>query len=213
MLGPVEDVLARSHTDLSPAAASQLEVVHRNGLRLLRLVNTLLDFSRIEAGRVRAIYQPTDLAAFTADLASNFRSACERAGLRLERRLPAAARAGVSWTGRCGRRSSSTSFPTPSSSPSRARSPSRCGRSAARAELQVRDTGTGIPAEEMPRLFERFHRVENARGRTHEGSGIGLALVQELVKLHGGSITAESEVGQGTTFLISLPTGKRPSAA
>ncbi len=62
MLGPVEDLLAKSHTDLSPAAASQLEVVHRNGLRLLRLVNTLLDFSRIEAGRVRATYQPTDLA-------------------------------------------------------------------------------------------------------------------------------------------------------
>ena len=64
----------------------------------------------------------------------------------------------------------------------------------------MRDTGTGIPAEELPRLFERFHRVENARGRTHEGSGIGLALVQELVKLHGGSIRAESVLGQGTTF-------------
>ena len=68
---------------MSPAAASQLEVVHRNGLRLLRLVNTLLDFSRIEAGRVRASYQPTDLAAFTAELASVFRAAIERAGLRL----------------------------------------------------------------------------------------------------------------------------------
>jgi signal transduction histidine kinase len=68
----------------------------------------------------------------------------------------------------------------------------------------VRDTGTGIPAEEMTRLFERFHRVENARGRTHEGSGIGLALVQELVKLHRGSITAESEAGRGTTFVISI---------
>jgi signal transduction histidine kinase len=83
MLGPVEDLLARSHTDLPPAAAGQLEVVHRNGLRLLRLVNTLLDFSRIEAGRVRAVYRPTDLAAFTAELASVFRSACEKAGLRL----------------------------------------------------------------------------------------------------------------------------------
>ena len=68
----------------------------------------------------------------------------------------------------------------------------------------MRDTGTGIPPEEMLRLFERFHRVENARGRTHEGSGIGLALVQEFVKLHGGSITAESEVGKGTTWAVNL---------
>ncbi len=83
MLGPVEDLLARSHTDLSPAATGQLELVHRNGLRLLRLVNTLLDFSRIEAGRVRAAFQATDLASFTADLASVFRAAVERAGLRL----------------------------------------------------------------------------------------------------------------------------------
>src|SRR5262249_30618615 len=75
------------------------------------------------------------------------------------------------------------------------------------AELEVRDTGTGIPAEEMPRLFERFHRIEHARGRTHEGSGIGLALVEELVRLHGGRITAESEIGKGTTFTVILPLG------
>ncbi|HEX5272853.1 MAG TPA: response regulator [Gemmataceae bacterium] len=75
------------------------------------------------------------------------------------------------------------------------------------AELVVRDTGTGIPAAGMPRLFERFHRVQNARGRTHEGSGIGLALVQELVKLHGGSVTAESRFGQGTTFTVTVPLG------
>jgi PAS domain S-box-containing protein len=73
--------------------------------------------------------------------------------------------------------------------------------------LRVKDTGSGILAEEMPRLFERFHRVENARGRTHEGSGIGLALVQELVKLHGGSVTAESIIGKGTTFTVTVPLG------
>ena len=88
MLGPVEDLLAKSHTGLSPAAKSQLELVNRNGSRLLRLVNTLLDFSRIEAGRMQAIYQPTDLAAFTTELASVFRSATEKAGLRLELDCP-----------------------------------------------------------------------------------------------------------------------------
>lgn len=74
-------------------------------------------------------------------------------------------------------------------------------------ELRVQDTGIGVAAHEMPRLFERFHRIENARGRTHEGSGIGLFLVQELVKLHGGSIAAESAIGKGTMFTVSVPLG------
>src|SRR5262249_8691726 len=75
------------------------------------------------------------------------------------------------------------------------------------AELRVTDTGTGIPAGEMPRLFERFHRVQDARGRTHEGSGIGLALVQELVKLHGGASAAESGLGECATFAVTIPLG------
>ena len=206
MLGPVEDMLSPNHTELSPAVKAQLEVVNRNGLRLLRLVNTLLDFSRIEAGRARAVFRPTDLAGLTVDLASVFRSAVERAGIRLEVDCP------------------------PLSQPvyldrdmyekvvlnllSNAFKYTFEGEIAVTlrqvgdtAELRVRDTGTGIPAEEMPRLFERFHRVENARGRTHEGSGIGLALVQELVRLHRGTVGAESVVGQGTTFTVALPLG------
>ena len=83
MLGPLQDLLARSQTHLSPTAKEQLDLVSRNGSRLLRLVNTLLDFSRIEAGRVRAVYQATDLARFTSELASVFRSATDKAGLQL----------------------------------------------------------------------------------------------------------------------------------
>jgi signal transduction histidine kinase len=206
MLGPVEELLAKSHTDLSPAAASQLEVVNRNGLRLLRLVNTLLDFSRIEAGRVRAVFQPTDLAAFTADLASVFRSACERAGLRLVVDCPALAE--PVYVDRemwekivLNLLSNAFKFTFAGGITVSLRQHGKA------VELRVEDTGSGIPAEEMPQLFERFHRVESARGRTHEGSGIGLALVQELVKLHGGSVTAESVLGRGTTFTLSVPLG------
>ena len=193
---------------LPPPQRERLEVVHRNGLRLQRLVNTLLDFSRIEAGRVRAAYEPTDLAAFTADLASNFRSAV-RAGRAAARRSIARRWASrCSWTATMWEKivlnllSNAFKFTFEGEITVSLR---RAGHA---AELRVQDTGTGIPAEEMPRLFERFHRVENARGRTHEGSGIGLALVQELVKLHGGSITAESEVGRGTTFRHPIPLGK-----
>ena len=90
MLGPLEDAAGAEILRRRPARSSRSS--HRNGQRLLKLVNTLLDFSRIEAGRAQAAYEPTDLAALTADLASNFRSACERAGLRARGRLPAAAR-------------------------------------------------------------------------------------------------------------------------
>ena len=208
MLGPVEVALAASDEPLSPVQREHLEVVHRNGLRLERLVNSLLEFSRIEAGRARAAYEPTDLADFTADLASNFRSACERAGLQLRVDCP---------------RSSEPVFVDRSmwekivlnllSNAFKFTFDGEIAVSMRRAdgaaELRVRDTGTGVPAEEIPLLFERFHRVENARGRTHEGSGIGLALVQELVKLHGGSISATSEVGRGTTFTVRIPLGSQ----
>jgi signal transduction histidine kinase/DNA-binding response OmpR family regulator len=77
------------------------------------------------------------------------------------------------------------------------------------AELVVRDTGTGIPAAELPRVFERFHRIEGARGRSFEGSGIGLALVEELVRLHGGTVRVESETGKGTVFTVAIPFGTK----
>ena len=75
-------------------------------------------------------------------------------------------------------------------------------------ELQVRDTGVGIPEEHREQVFERFHRIESTQARTYEGTGIGLALVQELVKLHGGTVRVESAVGAGSTFTVTIPSGK-----
>ena len=76
------------------------------------------------------------------------------------------------------------------------------------AELSVRDTGVGIPEHELPQVFERFHRVEGVEGRTHEGSGIGLALVQELVRIHGGTVGVKSVYRRGTEFTVSIPLGR-----
>ncbi len=208
MLGPVEDALAAADEQLPPLQRQRLEVVQRNGLRLQRLVNSLLDFSRIEAGRVRAAYEPTDLADLTADLASNFRSACEKAGLELRVDCPRLSEPVFvdrpMWEKIVLNLLSNAfkfTFEGHISVSMR--------QAGLTAELRVCDTGIGISAEDMPLLFERFHRVENARGRTHEGSGIGLALVQELAKLHGGSIAAESELGRGTTFTVRVPLGSQ----
>ena len=207
MLGPLQELLARAPPELSPETRNELEVVNRNGARVLRLVNTLLDFARIEGGRVQAVYQPTDLATLTADLASSFRSATAQAGLRLEidcQPLPEPVHVDRDMWEKIVLNLLSNAFKFTFEGEI-AVLLAQVGES---AELRVRDTGVGIPAEEMPRLFERFHRVQNARSRTHEGSGIGLALVQELVRLHGGTVRVESTPGQGSTFIVRIPLGQ-----
>jgi PAS domain S-box-containing protein len=204
MLGPVADLL--EDRSLAPAHREALERVRRNSLRLLKLVNTLLDFSRLEAGRAAARYEPVDLAAFTAELASNFRSACEKAGLALTIDCPPLQEpAGVD-TGMWEKivlnlLSNALKF-TFEGAIEVALVDDRDS-----VHLQVRDTGIGIAAPEIPRVFERFHRVEGTRARTYEGSGIGLALVQELVRLHGGEIRVESEPGRGSRFTVTLRKG------
>ncbi len=206
MLGPLEETLANCATLLPAKELEQLEMVQRNGLRLLKLVNSLLDFSRIEAGRVQASYEPTNLAIFTAELASVFRSAVERAGMQLSVNCP--------------------SLPAPVyvdremwekivlNLLSNAFKFTMAGEITVsmqwandHIEFAVKDTGIGIPVEEIPHLFERFHRIKGAQGRTFEGSGIGLSLVQELVQMHGGTVQVTSVLGAGSCFTVSIPTG------
>ncbi len=205
MIGPLEDALAEA-ANLPLAQRERLYLAHRNSLRLQRLVNSLLDFSRIEAGRVQAAFRPTDLAALTRDLASSFRAATDKAGLALTVTTPPAQRAvyvdrdmwekivlnlisnAFKFTLEGGISISLT-------------------QTDSTALLTVADTGIGIPAAELPRLFERFHRVEGAAGRSFEGSGIGLALVGDLVGLHGGTIDVQSTPGRGSTFTVELPLG------
>jgi signal transduction histidine kinase len=205
ILGPVEDMMSES-ADSTSAERERIELVHRNSLRLLKLVNTLLDFSRIEAGRVQAVFEPTDLSTLTADLASAFRSAIERAGMELVVDCP------------------------PLREPvyvdrdmwekivlnlvSNAFKYTLAGRITVSLQpmlnsivLAVTDTGVGIPEKEQAHVFERFHRVEGIQGRTHEGTGIGLALVQELAKLHGGSVRVASQPGAGSTFTVTVSMG------
>ncbi|MCW7539452.1 ATP-binding protein [Aquabacterium sp. A7-Y] len=206
ILGPVADLLADGSAEWSPSNKGQLEIVHRNSLRLLKLVNTLLDFARIEAGRARANYQATDLAVFTADLASSFRSACERAGLTLDVACPPLP--DVVYVDRdmwekivLNLLSNAFKFTLDGGITVVLDAREGCAR------LTVRDSGVGIPAEELPRMFDRFHRVKQTRGRTHEGTGIGLALVQELARLHGGQVRVESVLGEGSTFVVAIPFG------
>jgi len=204
--GPLAELRSSPAVTADDAAREELAVIERNAARLGKLVNTLLDFSRLQAGRIQARFEPVDLAATTTELASVFRSAVERAGLRFTVDCPPMSQAvfvdrdmwekvvlnllsnAVKFTFEGGIRVI-------------------LREDAAAAVLTVSDTGTGVPADDLPRLFERFHRVERARSRSGEGSGIGLAMVRELIGLHGGTITAESVPDVGTTFTVRLPLG------
>lgn len=201
LLGPLEDVLAQT---IVPDQIELLKIAHRNALRLLKLVNALLDFSRLEVGRAHMTRQATDLSQFTAGLASNFFSLSEQAGLELIIDCPPLSRFAEidreMWE-KIVLNLVSNAFKFTFRGCIEIRLREKDGM----AELTVSDTGTGIPAKELLNIFERFYRVEGAAGRSYEGSGIGLALVRDLVRLHGGNISVESEEHVGSRFIVQIP--------
>jgi len=205
IVGPLEELRSR----LGPAdqwVRENLEIIRHSALRMTRLVDTLLDFARIEAGRMEARYQPTDLAVFTADLAGVFRAAVDKAGLRLEVDCPPLPEPVYVDRGMWEKivlnlLSNALKFTFEGSITVRLRAED------GQAVLRVSDTGVGMSEQDLPRVFERFQRVKAAQTRSIEGSGIGLALVRELVHLHGGTIGVDSTLGKGTTFTIRLPFG------
>jgi signal transduction histidine kinase/DNA-binding response OmpR family regulator len=207
MVGPLEELLDQPRESVSEEVREHAELAHRNSLRLLKLVNTLLDFSRIEAGRVEAVYEPVDLAAYSSELASVFRSAMEKAGLTfivgcapLEEPVYVDREMWEKVVFNLLSNAFKFTFDGEVEVGLRRASGDN-------VEFFVRDTGTGIPPEEIPHLFKRFHRVKQARGRSYEGTGIGLAFIQELVRLHGGSVAVSSELNHGSTFSVRLPLG------
>lgn len=213
MLGPLEQLLQNA-ADIPEKTVSLLELAHRNSTRLLKLVNALLDFTRIESGRATAHFEPVDLCHLTTDLVSNFRAATDKAGLELIVRcaeLPSTVQLDRDMWEKIVLNLLSNAFKftlegrievSVDNAPD--------GKSAV---LAIKDTGVGIPAHEIHRVFERFHRIADQPGRSFEGSGIGLALVQELVKLHGGTISVASELGLGTTFTVQIPYGSAQPAS
>ncbi len=205
MLGTLEELLKKKN-NVSDAEKDMIEMTYRNSLRLLQLVNNLLDFSRIEAGRTEARFQKMDVVEYTTGLASNFRSVVENAGLYfnikthhitdpvyLDREM---------WEKIVLNLLSNAFKYTLTGGITLV-----LDTDGNNLQLKVIDTGIGIPAAELPNMFERFHRVQNVVGRTYEGSGIGLSLVNELVKIHGGEISVESKENEGSAFIVTLRFG------
>jgi len=205
LLGPVEDILNDPQTVL--ANRERAELAYRNALRMQKLVNTLLEFSRIEAGRVEGRYSKVNIAALTQDLASTFRSAIERAGMQLifnATPIKVEVYVDVDMWEKIVLNLVSNAFKY-----------SRQGeiniqvtQAGSQVYLTVTDTGIGIAEDQLDKIFDRFHRIDNTEGRSQEGTGIGLAMVKELVKLHAGTIQVASRPGSGSTFTVIIPAGK-----
>lgn len=201
MLGPLEDALDHPHQAIE---TKQIQMLHRNALRLQMLVNALLDFSRLEAGHMQACYEPHDLGRLTAEHAGTFRSAIEAGGLQLKVDCdPVEVYVAPDLYEKIVLNLLSNAFKYTLEGEIEVSLRERGNY----VQLVVRDTGVGISESDHERIFERFHRVEGVSSRTHEGTGIGLALVRELVKLHGGQISIASEPGVGSTFTVTLPKG------
>ncbi|SFD58384.1 ATP-binding protein [Paracidovorax konjaci] len=215
MLGPLEEALA--HAQAQDEVRGHLQLAHRNTLRLRKLVNNLLDFSRLQAGRAQARFIPVDLAALTQDLASNFRSAFERAGVALEvdcppLPFPLYVDRGMWEDVVLNLLGNALKFTLQGSVRIALEHGGGGGHggtagTGSEVTLTVQDSGVGIGAAELPHIFERFRVGRHGGGRTQEGTGIGLALVQEIVHLHGGTVSAESTPGQGSVFRVRLRAG------
>lgn len=202
MMGPLESVVGQRE-DLP---YEQATIALRNCRRLLRLVNQLLDLQRLDAGRMQASFRPCDLVNMVSQIVESFRPYCEKKGLRLVTELNTCQKLYLD-----PERFDKVLYNLLSNA---MKFTEAGGSIAVKVEpagdhirIQVKDTGIGIRTEQIPHLFERFRQAEGSVNRSYEGSGLGLALVKELVELHGGQISVESIYQAGSTFTVWLPTG------
>ncbi|MBK4735333.1 EAL domain-containing protein [Noviherbaspirillum sp. DKR-6] len=179
----------------------------RNAGRMLRLVNSLLELARADSGHITATFQPTDLASFTAELANQFRTAVEQIGLKLRvncEPLDQAVFVDHELWEKIVLNLLSNAVKFTSDGEIEVTLVEKEGR----VHFSVRDTGSGIPDADIPKVFDRFYRARGAPSNGEQGTGIGLALVKEFARLHGGEVKLKSKLGAGSVFCVEIPLGR-----
>jgi len=201
-IGPLEGAVAKNQG----LSYEQSVIALRNSRRLLRLVNQLLDLQRLDAGRMQPSFRPCDLVEFVSQTVESFRPYCDRKGVQLETTLEPCPAVYLDLEKfdkvLYNLLSNAMKFTSAGGNISVSLQPA-----GDHCLLKIMDTGIGIRPDQIPHLFERFRQAEGSANRSYEGSGLGLALVKELVDLHGGQISVDSIYGQGSTFTIWMQTG------
>lgn len=201
-IGPLEGAVGKEQG----LSYDQSVIALRNSRRLLRLVNQLLDLQRLDAKRMQPSFRPADLVEFVSQTVESFRAYCDRKGVRLITQLQACPEVYLDLEKfdkvLYNLLSNAMKFTPIGGSITVLLKPA-----GDHCLLQVIDTGIGIRPDQIPHLFERFRQAEGSANRSHEGSGLGLALIKELVGLHGGQISVDSTYGEGSTFTVWIQTG------
>lgn len=201
-IGPLESAVAQKQG----LSYEQAAIALRNSRRLLRLVNQLLDLQRLDAGRMQSNFRPCDLVEFVSQTVDSFRTYCQKKEIALKTELAECPEIYLDLEKfdkvLYNLLSNAMKFTPAGGSITVILQPA-----GDHCLLKVIDTGIGIRPDQIPHLFERFRQAEGSANRSYEGSGLGLALVKELVELHGGQISVESTYGEGTTFTVWLQTG------
>lgn len=212
-LGPLDDLKAGLYGDLDDGVVDQLDMARRNATRVLDLINQILEVARLEAGKTPLRARRLEVAAFVDRICHDQAPSARRKSLRLDILLPEVPMTIFADPEHLEKAlsnllSNALKF-TPEGGTVRVSVEDR-GRS---VRITVRDSGPGISAGELQHVFDRFYRVNESISRMKPGTGIGLALAKELVELHGGLLTAESEEGFGSTFVITLLKGREHLAS
>ncbi|HKL89396.1 MAG TPA: ATP-binding protein, partial [Salinibacter sp.] len=207
-IGPLDDLRRGTYGALPEDAVKQAELAHQNARRVLDLINELLDLSKLEAGGLTLRLQQSDLGAFLRQAAATHESLAVRQQITFRCDVPEAPVLIVfdpSQLERVFANLLSNAFKFTPAGGSVRLSLRDDDPETDEVVVRLRDTGPGIPADEIDRVFDRFYQASESSTRLQPGTGIGLALAWELVHLHAGTLDVESEEGFGSTFLVHLP--------
>jgi signal transduction histidine kinase len=201
----IVEALADGVIDEPQAAQRYLRTARREIEALSTLIDDLFQMAQMDAGGLQLDRQPAALSDLISDTLESFGELATRQGVRLEGSVAPGVDPTRIDTRRVGRVLSNLVSNALRYTPPQGAVTVRAWREKGEARVEVADTGQGIPAEQLPRIFERFYRGDRSRNRATGGSGLGLAIARGIIEAHGGRIWVESSIGQGTVITFTLP--------